>query len=70
MKAHIPIDDLLIQKAMAATGATSVEAAVDIALRQLVQGARPKDLMELAGRIEFRADYDHKALRDLKRDAR
>lgn len=69
MKKQVEIDNQLIQEAMASTGAASAEAVVEIALRQLVKGRSRRDLTELAGRIEFSSDFDHKALRELRRNA-
>lgn len=69
MKTQVQIDLALIEKAIAKTGATDATAAVELALRDLVQAPRRLDLTELAGRIEFHDDYDYKALRQLRRDA-
>lgn len=69
MRKKIPIDDRLIEQAITATGAADAQTAVEIALRELVQGPRRRDLTELAGRIRFRDDFDHKELRALRRDA-
>lgn len=69
MTIKIPIDDQLLQQAMATTGAADAQTAVEIALRELVQGPRRRDLTELVGRIRFRDDFDHKELRGLRRDA-
>ena len=69
MKRKIPIDDRLLEQAISATGAANAETAVEIALRELLQGPRRRDLIELAGKIRFRDDFDHKELRALRRDA-
>jgi hypothetical protein len=65
----VPVDGQLIRQAMAATGAADARTVVEIALRELIQGPRRLDLTELAGRIEFHDDFDHKQLRELRRDA-
>ncbi len=70
MKTTLQIDDQLLEQAKAATGSTSAEAVVEVALRRLVISLKPrKDLLDLAGKIEFRDDFDHKALRSLRNDA-
>lgn len=68
MRTNILLDDELVQEAQALTGARTKKEVVDLALRELVRTKRKKDLTELAGRIRFRDDFDHKAARELRRD--
>ena len=39
---------------------------VRFALKKLVKSRKKKNLADLAGRIRFRAGFDHKALRKLR----
>jgi hypothetical protein len=35
-------------------------------LQELVRSRRKKDLLDLAGQIQFASDFDHKALRETR----
>lgn len=66
MRTHIVLDDELVQEAMAATGARSKKEVIHLALQELVRASRKKNLADLAGRIQFRKDFNHKAVRKLR----
>ena len=66
MRTNVVLDDELVEQAFALTGARTKKELIDVALRELVQTQRKKDLTELAGRIRFRDDFDHKALRETR----
>lgn len=66
MRTHIVLDDRLVEEGLALTKARSKKELVHLALEELVRSRRKKDLTELAGRICFRDDFDHKALRELR----
>lgn len=68
MRAHIVIDDELINEAIRLTGIHTKRELVNLALKELVQNRKKKDLFKLAGKIEFREDFDHKSARSLRRD--
>lgn len=70
MRTNIVLDDDLIEEAFALTGARTKKELVHLALRELVNARRRKNLTELAGRIRLRDDFDHKALRETHRGPR
>lgn len=70
MRTNVVLDDELVKEAFALTGARTKKELIHMALRELVRVRRKKDLSELAGRISFRNDFDHKALRGTRRGAR
>lgn len=63
MRANIAIDDELIDEALAVTGIKTRRELVATALRELIRARRQKNMLDLAGKIELRQDYDHKKLR-------
>lgn len=64
MRTTIVLDDALIAKALALTGARTKSEVVQLALEELVRSRRNRrNLADLAGRIRFRAGFDHKSLR-------
>jgi Arc/MetJ family transcription regulator len=67
MRTNIVLDDDLVEEAFRLTGARTKKELVHLALDELVQRRRRRDLTELAGKISFREGYDHKALRELRR---
>ncbi|NOU20555.1 MAG: hypothetical protein HOO93_01980 [Methyloglobulus sp.] len=42
---------------------------IDLALRELIRSRRKKNLFDLAGKIQFADDYDHKQLLELRHDS-
>jgi len=70
MRTNIVLNDRLLEEAFAVTGARTKKDLIHLALQELVRQHRKKDLTELAGRIRFRAGFDHKALREIKRGSR
>ena len=65
MRIKIDIDKVLLNEAFTCSKASTVEELIHEALEVFIWIRRRKDLTELAGRIQFRKDYDHKALRTL-----
>ena len=70
MRANVVLDDELMREAFALTAARTKKELLDLALRELVRSRRRRDLADLAGRIQFRDDFDHKKLRELGRGPR
>ncbi len=66
MRTNIVIDDDLVRQAMALTGARTKREAVHVALSDLVERRKRKNLLDLAGEIEFAPDFDHKVWRELR----
>ena len=69
MRTNIVLDETLVKEATALTGASSKRELVDLALRELIRSRRKKNLFDLAGKIQFAEDYDHKSLRELRHDS-
>jgi Arc/MetJ family transcription regulator len=63
MRTNIDLDDDLIARGMTLTGAKSKRQLVHLALEELIRSRSRKNLLDLAGRIEFREGFDHRLLR-------
>ena len=65
MEKTIEIDDALVKAAQEATGEADEKVAVEKILREAMKPKRrPLDgMLELAGKISIRDDYDYKKLR-------
>jgi Arc/MetJ family transcription regulator len=68
MRTNIVLDDALVNEAFALTGVRTKKELVNLALRELIAQRRKKDLLDLAGKLEFADDFDHKALRHMRND--
>ena len=68
MRTNIVIDDDLMDEAISLTGIHTKRELVNLALKELVQNCKRKDLFKLAGQLEFREDFDHKAARSMRHD--
>ena len=66
MRTNIVLDDALVRRAMKLTGARTKREVVHVALTSLVESRSRKNLLELAGTLDFAPDFDHKALRGLR----
>lgn len=67
MEAKIEIDDNLLQDALSISGLQTKEELINEALREYIKVKKRKDLTELAGRIEFYQDFNHKKMRELNK---
>ena len=67
MDKTIEIDDALLKAAQDLTGETDERAAIEQALKDYVATKRRRaaleGMLELAGKIQLRDDYDYKAMR-------
>ena len=70
MRTNVVLDEKLVEEAFALTGVRTKKQLIHLALSELVRTYRKKDLMDLAGRIRFRAGFDHKSLRGMRRGPR
>ncbi len=70
MRTNIELDDILVSEAMTLTGAKTKREVVHLALGELVRLRKKKDLTDLAGRVTFAPDFDHKKLRELRGGSR
>ena len=69
MRTNIVLDEKLVQEAASLTGVRTKRELVDLALRELIRSRRKRNLLDLADKIQFADDYDHKQLRELRHDA-
>ena len=67
MEAKIDIDDNLLQDALSVSGLQTKEELINEALREYIKVKKRKDLTELAGRIEFSQNFNHKKMRELNK---
>ncbi len=67
MRTNIVLDDDLVETALKLTGLKTKREVVHRALQELVRREKAKSLFDLAGRIQFADDFDHKRLRELRR---
>ncbi len=56
MRTNIDIDDTLMKKAMKASGATTKKAAVEAALKQMVQLKKQERILKWFGKIKWEGD--------------
>jgi len=66
MRTNIVIDEKLLREAFSVSEARTKKDLIHEALRVLVSVRKRRDLTELAGKIDFTDDYDHKALRKMR----
>jgi Arc/MetJ family transcription regulator len=66
MRTNIVLDDDLVDEALEVTGVRTKREVVHIALQELVRSRKKKSLTDLAGKIRFRSDFDHKMMRKLR----
>ena len=58
VRTNIEIDDQLMRKALEASGLPTKKATIEEALRLLVRIAAGRELMAMAGKVEFFEGYD------------
>ncbi|MGB7548051.1 MAG: type II toxin-antitoxin system VapB family antitoxin [Terracidiphilus sp.] len=58
MRTNIEIDDKLMRQAMKATGASTKKAAVEAALRKVVQLKKQEGIKKLRGKVQWAGDLD------------
>jgi Arc/MetJ family transcription regulator len=63
MRTNIDLDDDLMAEAFRLTAASTKKDLVHLALRELVERRRRRDVRELRGTVGIRPDYDYKSLR-------
>jgi Arc/MetJ family transcription regulator len=69
MRTNIDIDDALIDEVMKVANVKTKKEAVHLALQEFLKVKKKKDLFDLAGKIAFEDNFDHKALRHTRYDA-
>lgn len=66
MQITLNLDEALLNEAFQLTNLTNQEDLVNLALQELVRSRRKKNLLDLAGQIQFASDFDYKALRETR----
>jgi Arc/MetJ family transcription regulator len=69
MQITLNLDESLLAEALQLTKFTTQEELMNLALQELVRSRRKKNLLDLAGQIQFTEDFDHKAMRETHRVA-
>jgi len=69
MQITLNLDESLLNEALELTNLSTQEELLSLALKELVRSRRKKNLLDLAGQIQFSEDFDHKALRDTRHAA-
>ncbi len=67
MATNLALDDNLILEAVKAGGHRTKRDAVQAALTEYVQRRKQLEILGAFGQVDFRDDYDHKALRQRHR---
>lgn len=66
MQITLDIDESLISEALQLTHLSKQEDLINLALQELVKSRRKKNLLDLAGQIQFASNFDYKALRETR----
>jgi Arc/MetJ family transcription regulator len=66
MQITLNLDESLLSEALQLTKISTQEELVNLALQELVRSRRKKNLLDLAGQIQFTEDFDYKALRETR----
>jgi Arc/MetJ family transcription regulator len=66
MQITLNLDESLLNEALQLTNLTTQEELIKLALQELVQSRRQKNLFDLAGQIQFDPDFDYKVLRETR----
>jgi Arc/MetJ family transcription regulator len=64
MQITINLDESLLAEALQLTKFTTQEELMNLVLQEFVRSRRKKNLLDLAGRIQFTEDFDHKAMHE------
>jgi Arc/MetJ family transcription regulator len=63
MATNLSIDPKLIEQALKVSGEKTKAAAVTKALKEFIARRRQREMLDLAGKLEWDASYDHKSER-------
>jgi Arc/MetJ family transcription regulator len=69
MQINLNLDETLLNEALQLTNLANQEELVNLALQELVRSRRKKNLLDLAGQIQFAPDFDYKTLRETRHAA-
>ena len=66
MTINVPVDEQLLNEAVAATGEPDTEKLLKLALEELLASRRKRPIdamLDLVGKVKIREDYNYKAMR-------
>ena len=66
MRTNIVLEDKLVKEALKYSQAKTKRQLIHQALEEFVENRRRRNLLDLAGKIEFAEGYDYKSLREGK----
>ena len=66
MRTNIELDDALVEEAFRLTNVRTKKDLLNLALQELIRSRKKKNLLDLAGKVQLRDDYDYKALRETR----
>jgi len=66
LRTNIVLDDALVDEAFSLTDVRTKRELVHLALSELVANRRKRNLLDLAGKVHLRPDFDHKTMRQLR----
>ena len=69
MQTTTELDSRLVEEALSLTGAKNPSELIRLAIVELIRSRKKKDLLDLAGQIDFVDGYDHKAAQELRHGA-
>jgi Arc/MetJ family transcription regulator len=69
MQIILNLDESLLNEAFQLTNLTTQDELIKLALQELVRSRRKKNLLDLAGQIQFPENFDHKDLRETRHAA-
>jgi Arc/MetJ family transcription regulator len=69
MQITLNLDETLLNEARQLTNLANQEELANLALQELVRSRRQKNLLDLAGQIQFAPDFDYKALSETRHAA-
>ena len=67
MRTNIILEDSLVKEALKYSGAKTKRELIHQALEEFVKNRRRRNLLDLAGKIEFAEGYDYRSLRAAKK---
>ncbi|MGB7416345.1 MAG: type II toxin-antitoxin system VapB family antitoxin [Thermosynechococcaceae cyanobacterium] len=65
MRTNVDLDDSLVEEAFQLTNVRTKKELLHLALQELIRVYKKRNLLDLAGKIQFCDDYDHKTLRSM-----
>ena len=66
IRTNIELDDALVEEAFRLTNVRTKKDLLNLALQELIHSRKKKNLLDLAGKVQLRDDYDYKALRSTR----